>query len=200
MELEPGVREALDEVHALGVQDKLEHLIVLRAGKRVGNVTGNATSVSFANVALEPGDIVVHNHPGSINALSNVDGAQIFWHPLGAMYAISGDESVYKVEIGPRGPISAERYLDITSRLSDEVGLIAQVHSLFADKETVAVLHQAEEKEIGPAHWVNRLMAEAGVIRYSFELADETAAEVAKLDKAIGWEHRPSLVGVRIAK
>lgn len=188
MELEPGVREALDEVHALGEQDKLEHLIVLRAGKVVARETGDEQSVSFGNVALEAGDIVVHNHPNSVNALSNVDAMQIFYNPLKAMYAISGDKSVYKVEVGSMGMLNPDRFLFTTEALMLMVRDRAQTQSRLGDDNVNRVLQDAEERNVGPAHWINRMLDKAGALKYSYELAPESATMVAKLDNAIRWD------------
>lgn len=106
MDISPGVRAALDEVWQLGREDGNEHMIVLRNDKEVFRLDGDSEHVDMRDAIphIEDGDVFVHNHPSSLNSLSNGDllfaGA---YH--GTVYTITTDKSVYRGKFTePRPP------------------------------------------------------------------------------------------------
>lgn len=188
MNLEAGVREALDKVQALGKSDGNEHAIIVRDGKFAFERGGDAHSVDTRGIEWKGGDILVHNHPASLNSLSNVDVANLF-HPtddggkLAAAYAIASDGSVFKAEHGAYG-IWPEEFMMLSNEGIRTIFAESARKGVFADTDNMGGLG------IGEAHWLNRMMHAIGVIRYSYELHPTTAKLVARLDDAIEFPQK----------
>lgn len=178
MEMEAGVREALDTVHAMGKQDGNEHVIVVRKGKQAEIRHGEPNRVSFEDVEIREHDITVHNHPVSLNSLSNVDIAQLFYEELDAVYCVSEDGSVYRAERGPDAELvlGPGMFIRISEQAILTVANESRLHGLMFDISNVGGMG------IGEAHWVNRMLHALGIIKYSYVLQPATAAKVAELD------------------
>lgn len=181
MELEAGVREALDAVYELGQADGNEHAIVVRAGREVArNTDGLRESVTVDQLGMREGDILIHNHP-SLNALSNGDVVQLYVHGLSAVYAISTDRSVYKAE--PKMNLFPDDFMEVSQLAAGIVMLHAGIMGVGKLRDT------AEPGYIGVGHWMNRMMASKGMIRYSFALEDETRKMVQELDRKLRFPY-----------
>lgn len=170
MNLELGVREALDTVHFLG-QDGKEHAIILRDGAVIFRADGTSKKVSLTDAHAQKGDILIHNHPNSLNSLSNVDIAQMFFAGYGAVYAISADKSVYKASPAWSIKNPSEHAARIFLEAWEGIWL-ETLPTLIYDVKPVVRNSKIQLEE---AHWVNVELAEHGLIKYEFELGDATA-------------------------
>lgn len=181
-EYEPGVREALEDVFAAGERDGNEHLIVLREGKVIGRADGTPTMVLFDHVDTQPGDITIHNHPASLNALSNGDIAMIFAHGMHAIYSISKDKSVYKAQIGELGRIHPGVWME----LSQLAGLVVESEAMqHGELRLNDALSTGGKGAVGIGHWINRMAAYEGAIKYSYDLQPESERLYDELDERI---------------
>ncbi len=180
MNFEPGVEQALMEVHALGKKDDSEHAIVVRNGQVVFKADGDAEHVNLNDrlELLREGDVLVHNHPNSLNSLSNVDIVQVFARKLGAIYAIADDKSIYKASAGAQP--SATRFLR-----SWEVAAVS-----------LSLNHSTFPQRLNEAHWLNQKLANAGVIEYEYQLGEETKEAVSKLDSKVQFPGFESMMSM----
>lgn len=186
MEYEAGVREALDKVFAAGEQDGNEHLIIMQAdGTIMHELGGDMHHVSVADIEgedhpLPDGLIYVHNHPHSLNSLSDMDLMMAHARAAKAIYAIAADRSVYRAADFKGANtqmlmmIWALRYMqfrDTYPRLSDE----------FATREDEQARRGDRPNE---AHWINKKIAasKTPVFSYQYELGEKTAAIAARID------------------
>lgn len=181
MEYEPGVRAALDEVHAKGEADKVEHLIVLRDGNIVLNKDGESDHVGLTDeemAMIEPGDVLVHNHPQSLNALSNMDLGLATNLKAAAIYAISDDKSVYKASAQPA--VTPGMIM-----LGFEVELVSVADSV---SNKIARSIPGFIGQVSESHWILQGLNAHNLIRYDYELADRTKAMVEKFDAGVAKE------------
>lgn len=182
MDFEPGVESALMQVLALGKLDGVEHLMIVRDGEVVYTNKGDDKTVRYDEFKdSKPGDVLVHNHPDSLNALSNGDIAQLFTsRELGAIYAIADDGSIYRASNRDKG-----------MEVVDFMFAWDVARDMLTNKpEVEAVAHRLglENSELNEAHWVNRMLAEHGVFDYQYVLGDKTRRMVNAMDRGIGFE------------
>lgn len=179
MEYEAGVKEALAEVQNKGLEDGNEHLVILRDGQVHWRADGTKTRVDYKAAEVKEGDIIVHNHPNSLNSLSNVDTLQVFTRGLKAVYAITADNSVYKASaVEATAP---DRFMMDWDIASNE----------FASPQTmlsVANVPRETKARINEAHWVNRMLAAKGKFKYEFELGPETQRIVDEFDQRMHFD------------
>lgn len=179
LNLEPGVRAALDEVQAKGKVDGNEHVAVVRNGQIVYRKDGTENMVDLRGSPIQAGDILIHNHPKSLNSLSNADVVQVYAHGLQAVYAISDDDSVYKASKGEavRGPGTLMMAWEMASDFLLSRPGIPQV------AQELPMVHG----RLNEAHWICRMLDHQGAISYSYELGDETSKLVSKVDQMIAF-------------
>lgn len=179
MEYEAGVKEALAEVQNKGLEDGNEHLVILRDGQVHWRADGTKTRVDYKAAEVKEGDVIVHNHPNSLNSLSNVDTLQVFTRGLKAVYAITADNSVYKASaVEATAP---DRFMMDWDIASNE----------FASPQTmlsVANVPRETKARINEAHWVNRMLAAKGKFKYEFELGPETQRIVDEFDQRMHFD------------
>lgn len=175
MQLEAGVKEALDEVLAAGLKDGNEHMVIVRNGQLVMRKDGDDRHIDMADqiADIQSGDVLVHNHPGALNSLSNADVALANRVNAHAIYAITDDGSVYKASnMSPKTILTnmlVMYELEMLSFVTPNVAHAAQSVPGF-------------QSRVNAAHWVNQRMARAGFFKYEFELGKETAEFVSAFE------------------
>lgn len=190
MELTRGQRAALDKVHALGMKDRLEHLIVLRGDEEIALIDGEEGRVDVGPAlearTIQKGDIIVHNHPG-LNSLSNVDVLLNVRNSLEAVFAISDDGSVYKATTNPdsggalRAALMSFAFDHTFQELvSNDVAIVA--------KELHMQRRPSDPEGFSEAHYLNMRMAHDGWFNYEYQLGEKTQALVNKLDSRLNKE------------
>lgn len=179
-------REALDLVAKRGLEDGNEHLAIVRGDKIIEVIDGKSDRVELKDAidrdAFKRGDILVHNHPNSYNSLSNMDlmlsrAVQARW-----IYAISQDGSVY------RGRVKSGTIVDQTGPALFYLLLESANYSLLDRAEQAGiegVFLEQGGNHLGPAHWINRMLARDGFIDYEFDLAPDSVRLIEEVDTAM---------------
>lgn len=175
LQLEPGVRLALDEVQAKGKADGNEHACMVRNGLIVWRGDGGRDSVDVRTAPRGPGNVGVHNHPDSLNSLSSGDLTALFRRDIDAIYAIAVDGSVYKAS-KPHAEWGVFEWFAAFDRVRNDLVEKQGMQRYFGSADFARYLNSA--------HWVNRLMASVGVFDYQYELGETAQAKVAELDKS----------------
>jgi hypothetical protein len=159
LNLNAGIRTAIDKVREWGKDDK-EHLIgVSKDGQELFVSHGDKDSVSteaFEDVIDEhPGMTIVHNHPG-YNTLSNGDLRSAVSNRA-AVIAATEDGSVYWARSKMPFLLFNVILMMTEKKLMQHLG-----HSIYQhDSDDPKVLHEG--------HWINLLLRATGAIEYEYE-------------------------------
>lgn len=173
--MENGVREGLDHVLNLGRQDNNEHLSIIRDGKTIHTFDGEHDRVELSDGKdlFKQGDILVHNHPGALNGLSNMDFFATAQVRADWIYAITNDGSIYKGRL-KTNPFEL-------GRLANAYPMMAFENSYYKLLNEVVIPPEFSER-IHLNHWVALRMQSLGVIDYEYELGPETTELVSKIN------------------